>query len=266
MRRDGLLTAASRGEIEAMDSIFANLKFSDALLAMGDLILPRACAVCGRRLHLSERHICLECLCDLPLTHFWERSHNPMADQFNDRIRSHVDEGEWEPYAFGAALFYYNSESLYRLVPQALKYHGDIAAGRFFAAMLGEKLASSEQFAGVDLVAPVPLHWRRSLSRGFNQADVLARVVAAALGARYDSGLLRRARYSASQTRVPVEKKASNVLDAFKLRHVPDAGHILLVDDTFTTGATLASCHKALRAALPPSVRISVATLAFVGS
>ena len=62
-----------------------------------------------------------------------------------------------------------------------------------------------------------------------------------------------------------MEKKASNVSDAFRVLRRVEARHILLVDDTFTTGSTLAACHKALREAYPPSVRISVATLSYVG-
>ena len=55
-----------------------------------------------------------------------------------------------------------------------------------------------------------------------------------------------------------------NVQGVFALRHAFPAKHVLLVDDTFTTGATLAACYHAVRSALGPSERISVATLAVV--
>lgn len=248
-----------------MDKVLTGMSLREWVTALGDLFLPRHCVVCGRRLTLAERHLCLPCRSDLPYTHFWERTHNPMADKYNDRIREQVPHGVEEAYGCAAALFYYNSESGYKNIPQALKYRAALSLGREFADQLGARLAGSEAFAGVDLVVPVPLHWRRRRGRGYNQAAVIAERVAACLGARCGRTVLRRLRYTPSQTSVGMEKKASNVSGAFQVVGRVDTRHILLIDDTFTTGSTLAACHKALREAYPPSVRISVATLSYVG-
>ena len=237
----------------------------DMARAVADIVLPRECIVCGRRLGLDERHLCLSCMADLPLTRFCETQHNPMADKFNARIRPNIPDGVEEAYAWAAALLYYNSSSAFREIPKALKYGGNLSAGRWFADLLGASLAGCPWIADADLVVPVPLHWRRRRSRGFNQAEVIARRVAMALGARCEPGLLRRVRSTRSQARLGMEAKAANVSGAFKAVRVPEARHILLIDDTFTTGSTLAECHRALRQVYPPKVRISVATLSYVG-
>lgn len=248
-----------------MDKAVTHATLKDFATAVSDLILPRHCCVCGRRLALRERHLCLHCRSDLPYTHFWERTRNPMADKYNARIREHIPHGEEEPYGSAAALLFYPSGSGYENIPQALKYRSALAMGRSFAAELGARLAASADYAGVDCVIPVPLHWRRHWGRGYNQAAVIAEQVARVLGVRCCRAGLRRLRYTRSQTRVGVEEKASNVSDAFRVLRRVEARHILLIDDTFTTGSTLAACHKALRAVCPPSVRISVATLSYVG-
>jgi ComF family protein len=171
-----------------------------------------------------------------------------------------------EPYAFAAALFFYNAASDYRHIPWHLKYEGGLAAGRHFARMLGERLAASPQFADVDVVIPVPLHWTRQWRRGYNQAEVIARELASALGAGLRTDILRRSRRTRTQVRLPVAAKAANVRGAFSLRRhsQQDARHVLLIDDTFTTGSTLNACRAVLRQAFPLPTRISVATLAFV--
>ena len=195
-----------------MDPRLTGLDLKTSLSSLADLVLPRVCVACGRTLLPQERHICLDCLADLPETHFATLGHNPMADRYNARIAGN----EYEPYACAAALFHYRADSKYSLITQALKYHRDFGAGKFFARMLGSRLASSELFAGVDLVVPVPLHWSRRWSRGYNQAEIIAAEVARALGAPCDTGLLRRCRRTATQTRISGEAKAANVAGAFR--------------------------------------------------
>ncbi len=319
------------------------MRMMDFVIALGDLFMPRACLACGCRLGMRERHLCLSCAADVPYTRFWLAAHNPLADRFNAVLERHRGTEPMD-YAYAAALLYY--KGAYRSIPRALKYQGNLAAGRHYGALLGRRLAAAPHFADIDLVIPVPLHWTRLRSRGYNQAEVLARALADAfrptsgpgapgsvalstasssgtserwpVGAGHDeksiptiaspstpstvllgtpstvipgltrnlpevrTDLLVRARRTRTQTRVSVDQKAQNVASAFQVperfslwarltsrldRESPatilaSARHILLVDDTFTTGATLYACYAALRPFT--TARISIATLAAV--
>ena len=205
-----------------------------------------------------------------------------MADRFNIMA-------EDSRYCFAAALFFYRRGSAFREITRGLKYRGEFSQGRLFGRMLGRKLLSSPGhiFEDVNLIVPVPLHWTRKLLRGYNQAAVIAKALAGELGAPIDCNLLSRRRRTKSQTMLDSEGKRKNVENAFVVRRraklrqrgrgtalsggrstnkkagIP--GHIVLVDDVFTTGATLAACHKALRKVFGAETRISVVTLGYAG-
>ncbi|MCD8313301.1 MAG: hypothetical protein LUC24_03995, partial [Bacteroidales bacterium] len=267
-------------------------KLHYVLTALGDLILPRFCVVCGARLAADERFMCADCAEDIPLTYYWDLPFNPAADRLNENIQhkfdhlpagpesedSNVDgnslddnykKSQYEPYARFAALFFYSSDNGYRHICHRLKYGGDIALGRSYSRMLGERLADSTVFNNVDLVVPVPLHRSRRWKRGYNQAEVIAREVAACLNARVSPRLLVRTRRTETQTVLSIEEKKRNVAGAFAIspRVLSRLGHefsrrksdniykvsetqtaeprakqwrprhILIVDDVMTTGA-----------------------------
>ena len=237
------------------------------LKAAADLILPRRCIVCGRKLLLDEKHLCLSCLCDMPLTYFWKQPYNPMADRFNAAIcEADLDA---DGYVRACALFFYDSKGSYKQIPYQLKYSANISAGRFFGKMLGERMAAQEHWQDVDCVIPVPLHWRRKWKRGYNQAEIIAGAVAQALGAEICCNMLLKSKYTRTQTKVDVEQKRQNVQGSFRISRESGPfpyNHILIIDDTFTTGSTLLSCYETLIHHLPSNTRISIATLGYVGN
>lgn len=270
--------------------ILADIGAARTLRAAGDLLMPRECIVCGRQLLSSEEHLCIWCRSDLPHTYFWLQSRNAMADKFNLVVQRHIEREDNDhgtlldgpshtPYVHAVALFFYRSKTGYRKITQRLKYHADLSAGRAFASELSKKIRACAYLGEIDAVVPVPLHWTRRWSRGYNQAEVIAaELVKGGSGGTMIPDLLKRNRRTRTQTRLSVGQKAENVKGAFSVKRkvaerlVKKAGigdasrpfHILLVDDVFTTGATLFACWEALRD-WNPEVRISIATLGYVG-
>ena len=179
--------------------------------ATADVLLPRSCAVCGRRLTVRERFICIGCMEDIPYTYNWTMRYHPAADRFNMAIQQ--DLAGYEPYSYVANLFFYDDGNGYRHICHRLKYQGDIGIGRHFGKELGLRLSAAPHFRDVDAVVPVPLHWRRRWKRGYNQAEVIARGISEGLSGDIPilTDILRRVRYSTSQTRMSTGCKWENV-------------------------------------------------------
>ena len=223
------------------------------------MVWPRRCGVCGGFLDTEERYVCAECLKDMPLTYFWSWRGNPAEQILWART-----------YLEGVvSLFYYSRDNDYKELLHAVKYSGNLATGRWLGRILGEKMREAA-YPLPDVIVPVPLHWRRQWKRGYNQAEVIARGISEGLAGDVPvlTDILRRVRYSTSQTRMSVGSKWENVSGSFVLIDNITAAerlsgrHVLLVDDVLTTGATVEACWDALR--VIPDIRVSYASIAFV--
>lgn len=246
----------------------SRLKLGNYFRAAFDLVLPRVCVVCGRPLNLQESHICLPCEMNFPYTHFELTRHNRMADFYNERL-SQIMPDDYMPYQWAIALMRYQSGSMYSHIPWALKYNGNIPVGKYIAERLFYTIRRTPWLADVDMIIPVPVHRRRRFRRGYNQAEVIAFRLGALWRIKVNKHFLRKKKYTISQVKVDTTLRHANISGSFEVvqRYIGEFAqvkHILLVDDVFTTGSTLAECHKTIRTALKRTIRISVATIACV--
>lgn len=119
---------------------------------------------------------------------------------------------------------------------------------RLLEPLAAAAAASVPRRWAADVVAAVPLHARRERRRGYNQSEIAARTVAAALGLPLDRSLLLRVRPTPPQAGLGAEARATNLRDAFAVAGRPPE-RVLLVDDVTTTGATMQAAAEALRRA-----------------
>ena len=143
------------------------------------------------------------------------------------------------------------------------KHGGRLGLLQHLAALLAEGAPADLMLRTWDAAVPVPLHWRRRWRRGFNQAEALARAVGGRHGLPVERGCLARVRATPPQQGDAAARRR-NVLNAFVVRRAERimGKRLLLVDDVFTTGATVNACAAALLAAGASAV--GVLTLARV--
>lgn len=201
--------------------------------------MPR-CLLC-REPGEGDQELCAACIASLP----WNRNAClrcaaplPASDDLCGRCLRRPP-----PVVETRAAFLYG-DPVDRLLPR-LKFHRDLAAGRLLAGCMAEAFAALPR---PDALVAVPLHPARLRRRGYDQALELARPLADALGIPLMRCALLRMRDTTAQSRLDAKARQRNLRGAFAVpmgMQLP--GHIALVDDVMTTGATLHAAATALR-------------------
>lgn len=218
-----------------------------------DFLLPRYCKVCGRRLSLSESHLCISCFIGLPTVEYDPRKLNRTETLLiNERniIRA-------------SSMLQYDKESEYRKILFHLKYWGHPDVGSWMASIAADRLSKTVFFEGVDYIVPLPLTRKRLRKRGFNQCMYIAEGIREVTGLPVIENAVIRHEERVHQAGLGLFQRWSNAQGLFQVINpeVLKGKHILLVDDVVTTGSTLCSLIEVLNDSVP-DIRVSVFTLA----
>lgn len=190
---------------------------------LSDLLFPPRCVFCRKRLETGD--VCPDCAVDLPRC---------------GRIR-----GRGEFFSQAAAPLYYEGRA--REAMLRYKFGGKRGHAVPFARLMAS--CADEELAGLyDVAAWVPVSRRRRRGRGFDQARLLARLTAERLGVPLVTAL-RKKRHTQANSRLDTrEARSANVLGAFETVNAQlfQGKRVLLIDDIYTTGATLSECSRML--------------------
>lgn len=209
-----------------------------------DFLLPDNCPIC-RKQPGCDLGICDDCRRDVPFIFgtVCPKCGGPLMTDHSLCRECEDSPRLWWNVAASAFRF----EGTARSVVHRFKYHGDVAVVPFIADSCLNAWKDRCGDTAIDCLAPVPLHWFRKFTRGYNQSDMICRELGRRMGVEICDAL-KRTRWTPPQAQLSRSKRTRNLSNAFAVRdNAAVAGKsIMLVDDVMTTGTTLNECARKL--------------------
>lgn len=213
-----------------------------------NFLFPRRCPVCGEIVRQEGRLICPSCFPKLsfvksPICKKCGKEVPDDSAEFCEDCMKHR-----HAFEYGRALLNYNEAARHSMAQ--IKYNNKREYLDFYGAALAAVHGKAIGRMGVEVIVPVPVHRSRLRKRGFNQAQVLARILGERLGIPVRPDLLSRPKKTEPQKDLTAAKRLKNLSGAFAAGSMAkDFRSVLIVDDIYTTGSTLEACARALRKA-----------------
>ena len=207
------------------------------------LLYPYRCPFCGQ---LIEGGICRECQKKL------EFITSPVCLKCGRKVAREQDalcpECEKRELFFDAGRGLFVHKEPVRTALYNLKFHNQRYAGEIFGKLLARRFGETIQRWEIDCVIPVPLSPRRQRKRGFNQAEAIARPFAEEMGLICRTDLIYRWKDTMPSKYLTPRERRKNLQDAFGVQpEIAQYRNILLIDDIYTTGATVSAISKKIK-------------------
>lgn len=234
-------------------------------------LFPSTCELCGET---AEMTICPDCLGKLPRIPAPICLHcgAPTAGQLTAPERCEECTGQSRPFTMARQALS-QTEEVMQLI-YAFKYHHAIHLVHPLAGLLNELWEKTPHLMQRRdwVLVPVPVTPNKLYTRGFNQAEELARALGKRRKLRVENLLIRRETGVTSQTRLTASARRLNAMRAYRLkrpglfiRRKSYPPYLVLVDDVFTTGATARACSTQLKK-LPGVKEVVVISLVRIGA
>jgi len=207
------------------------------IISVFDFILPRFCVSCKCALNTEEKIVCSSCCINIKLAGNKLIESEYVRNFHKDKIISGFQ-----------SLYIFEKDKELQQIIHALKYNKRFLIGIFLGNLMGKFLESKIKLWNIDCIVPVPLHKIKMLERGYNQSYFIAKGLSHHLKIPVKISVIKRIRYTQTQTALTKKERQSNIQDAFAIASPKQISGkvILLVDDVITTGATVTECGREL--------------------
>ncbi|SKC55931.1 ComF family protein [Maledivibacter halophilus] len=229
-----------------MNYIKISYECIDTLL---NFIFPRNiyCILCGRPIDRDEEYsICHKC--KLKLKFIGGKTCNKCGKPINDLYIDEIcHECISNLHFFTKAISCIEYDDLSKKIIYDLKYNKKRYIAYHIAEIIYDRLVD-EKINSIDMIIPVPLHPAKERARSFNQVNIIGRHLSRMANIDLDNKTLIRSKHTITQNKLTKEERRKNLEDAFKVakRNGIINKNILIIDDIYTTGATINQCSRVL--------------------
>ncbi len=220
------------------------------------LVYPNLCLCCHKLLDVNEEDICQACY------EGFDAFEQPL--EAHQHIMATLDKNfpDESILKHTTACYRFHKSSLLAWAIHAFKYKGYQNLAVQFGRQLAQAIKRDMPFQDVDLIIPIPLHRVKLIERTYNQALCLSRGINQELKIPVEPDGLRKTSYTQSQTTFIAVERKENLKHVFSCGQEIEGLHVLLVDDLFTTGATLLSAATILKQAGAQAVSAAALAIA----